>query len=233
MKYDPDIHHRRSIRLRKFDYSSAGAYFVTTCAQGRECLFGEVVNEAIILSSPGHMVSDWWLKLPGKFPGVALDEYMIMPNHFHGIICIVGAATCGRPGFDFTAPCGCQSTTGQPHGDCPYDVSTPGHPHGGEKSGHPHGGRESGHPHGGAPTLGDVMDWFKTMTTNAYIRGVKQSDWTPFYGRLWQRNYYERVIRDERELDAARKYIAENPIKWDQDKENPVNTPDPAKIVSP
>ena len=78
--------------------------------------------------------------------------------------------------------------------------------------------------HIGAP-LHRIVQWFKTMTTNAYIRGVKQSNWPPFPGRLWQRNYYERIIRDEAELNAARKYIAENPMKWVEDKENAAYIP--------
>jgi len=73
--------------------------------------------------------------------------------------------------------------------------------------------------------LGDVIDWFKTMSTNAYIRGVRQWDWPPFPGRLWQRNYYERILRNESELGIARKYILENPLKWDEDRENPANVP--------
>ncbi|MFA7060673.1 MAG: hypothetical protein WC156_07630 [Pedobacter sp.] len=205
MKYDPDIHHRHSIRLREYDYSSTGAYFVTLCAQGRECLFGEVYNGEMILNDAGRMVEEWWNKLPAKFQTVETDESIIMPNHFHGIIRIVeappcqnnfdavGAAPCGRPDFDLMV----------------------------ETQGRAHGAGKTGCPHGGAPTLGDVMDWFKTMTTNAYIRGVKESGWTPFPGRFWQRNYYERVIRDEQELDAARQYIMYNPMKWAEDDENP------------
>ena len=79
----------------------------------------------------------------------------------------------------------------------------------------------SGRPHRGAPTLGVVIDWFKTMTTNAYIRGVRQHGWAPFPGQLWQRNYYERVIRNDDELFQIRQYIQENPLKWDWDPENP------------
>lgn len=182
MKYDPDIHHRRSIRLQGYDYARNGAYFVTVCAQGRECLFGEIVDGEMYLNDAGRMVAKWWMELPERFPDVVLDEYVVMPNHFHGILVFVGAALRGRP-----------------------DAET------------------EGHPHRGAPTLGDVVDWFKTMTTNAYIRGVKMSDWPPFAGRLWQRNYYERVIRDEKELDAVREYIANNPKRWESDSENPAN----------
>lgn len=206
MKYDPDIHHRRSIRLREYDYSANGAYFVTICTQGRECLFGDIEEGQIHLNNAGRMVETWWQKLSTKFDTANVDTHIIMPNHFHGIICIVGAPPRGCP--PLSLPCVDQpliltSKPGQPHGDCPYDGSKPDRPH------------ESDH------TLGDVMDWFKTMTTNAYINGVKQSGWTPFPGRLWQRNYYERIIRNDEELAATREYITYNPMKWAQDKENP------------
>ncbi len=68
--------------------------------------------------------------------------------------------------------------------------------------------------------MGDIMDWFKTMTTNAYIRGVKELNWPPFPGRLWHRNYFERIIRDERELNNIREYIINNPARWEEDPEN-------------
>lgn len=76
-------------------------------------------------------------------------------------------------------------------------------------------------PDGGRPALGDVVGWFKTMTTNAYIRGVKESGWEPFPGRLWQRNYYEHIIRNERGLERIRAYIDGNPARWTEDEENP------------
>ena len=77
-----------------------------------------------------------------------------------------------------------------------------------------------GRPHRVAPTLGDIVGWFKTMTTNQYIRGVKTESWPPFPGRLWQRNYYEHIIRDEDELNYYRAYIADNPANWRTDEEN-------------
>jgi putative transposase len=185
MVFDPDAQHRRSFRLKGFDYSADGAYFVTVCAQGRECLFGRIVNGGMELNEAGWMVETWWREMSNKFPSVGIDTFVVMPNHFHGIVCIVGATLCGRPVAD----------------------------------------KEEGRPHRVAPTLGDIIDWFKTMTTNAYIRGVKQSNWPSFPGRLWQRNYYERIIRDEVEFDAIRKYIVENPMKWVEDTENPSNVP--------
>jgi REP element-mobilizing transposase RayT len=197
MKFNPDQHHRRSIRLRNYDYAQVGAYFVTLCTQGRVCLFGEVVNGQMKLNHAGNMVKEWWLELEvGIREQISIhdmDEYVVMPNHFHGIVVLVGAALCGRPR--------------QPHCGASEDGA--------------------GHPHRGAPTLGNIMDWFKTMTTNEYIRGVKQSGWVPFPGRLWQRNYYEHVIRNEDDLAHIRQYILDNPLKWPEDAENPRNVHQP------
>ena len=86
MKYDPDIHHRRSIRLKGYDYSSPGAYFVTTVTRKRECLFGEVVEGSVHLSKMGGIVQQVWLDLPNRYYHVVLDAFCIMPNHVHGII---------------------------------------------------------------------------------------------------------------------------------------------------
>ena len=224
MKYNPDIHHRRSIRMQEYDYSANGAYFVTICTQGRECLFGDISAGEMHLNEAGREVKTWWQKLPTKFDAVKVDGHIIMPNHFHGIISIVGAPPCGCP--PLSLPCVgssliLTSKPGQPHGDCPYGTLKPGWSHGVGNEGRSHGVEKDGRPRGAAPTLGDVMDWFKTMTTNAYIHGVKQSGWSPFPGRLWQRNYYERIIRDEKELASITEYIALNPMRWAEDKENP------------
>ncbi|HSG04948.1 MAG TPA: transposase [Nitrospiria bacterium] len=186
-RFNSDIHHRRSIRLAAYDYSKAGAYYVTVCSQDRECLFGSAVGGETKLNEPGRMVERWWLKLNAKFENVETDAYVVMPNHFHGIIIInnpalcVGAAPCGRP----------NQSAGK------------------------------GHPHGGAPTLGNIMDWFKTMTTNEYIRRIKSNNWPPFNKRLWQRNYYEHVIRSETELGKIREYIEGNPAQWNEDEYHP------------
>ena len=89
MPYDPGRHHRRSIRLRGYDYTSAGAYFITICAHRRECLFGEVVDGVMRLNVYGRVVDACWQAIPDHFPHVMLDVYVIMPNHVHGIIAIV------------------------------------------------------------------------------------------------------------------------------------------------
>jgi len=104
MTYNHDIHHRRTIRLREYNYSASGAYFVTICVHERECLFGAISGGRMRLNDAGRVVEDVWKGLPGRFPQVALDEYIIMPNHYHGIIIItddvgalLAAPGCGKP----------------------------------------------------------------------------------------------------------------------------------------
>ncbi|MGF1522371.1 MAG: hypothetical protein ACFBSF_08650, partial [Leptolyngbyaceae cyanobacterium] len=89
MSYDPDKHHRRSIRLKNFDYASPGAYFITICAYRRRCLFGEIIDGEMHLNKLGHVVRDCWRAIPDHFSHVELDEWVVMPNHMHGIVIIV------------------------------------------------------------------------------------------------------------------------------------------------
>lgn len=88
MSFNPEIHHRRSIRLRDYDYSQNGAYFVTVCVNKKLELFGNIVDSGMVLNRAGKMTGEIWEKLPEKFDGVFLDEYCVMPNHFHGILVI-------------------------------------------------------------------------------------------------------------------------------------------------
>lgn len=90
-RYNRDVHHRGSIRLPGYDYSEPGAYFVTICTHERQCWFGDVKNGKLQLRSPGTIVQTTWLTLPKRFPFVVLDEFVVMPNHFRGIISLVGA----------------------------------------------------------------------------------------------------------------------------------------------
>ena len=183
MRYDPDKHHRGSIRLRDYDYAQPGAYFVTICTQGRLCLFGDVVDGDMWPNDARQMIKTWWAELSNKFPRAEPNECVVMPNHFHGIITLIGADLCVCPDR------GARSEEGAP--TC-------------------------------AP-LPDVMRWFKIMTTNAYIRGVKQRSWEPFVGKLWQRRYYDHIIRNGSELGRIRQYSIDNPSKWSQDTDNPLN----------
>lgn len=132
------------------------------------------------------MIYDMWCELIDRFSNIKLDEYVVMPNHMHGIIYIVGAPLVGAP-------------TGT--GNAVRAGTRP------------------------APTLGSIIGAFKSITTNKYIENIHGNKWPKFYGKLWQRNYFERVIRDERELNAMREYILNNPAQWAFDSENPKNFP--------
>lgn len=85
-KYDPHKHHRRSIRLKDYDYSTAGCYFVTICVQGGQCLLGDIVDGEMILTEYGRIAQESWLWLAERHNYISLDEHVIMPNHMHGIV---------------------------------------------------------------------------------------------------------------------------------------------------
>lgn len=256
MTYDPNIHHRHSIRLKGYDYSQEGLYFITICVQDRVCLFGNVgaplvgaqhnndfqynndpqynndvqigrpqghaptraqndddaqnnVNAPnmgvqnddgsldddgqnglldingrpeigrpqghaptgdrhddvpiMILNDAGKMIETEWLKLTERFRNIELHEYVVMPNHFHGILQIVDVSSMGK-------------------------------------------------------TVGDMVDAFKSITTVEYIHGVKTLGWDQFNRKLWQRNYHEHIIRDEQSYQRISDYIINNPTKWQDDK---------------
>lgn len=176
MPYDPDRHHRRSIRLRGYDYARSGAYFVTICVQGRLYLFGNADAGHFRPDAAGEMIGDWWERLPGKFPTASLDAFVVMPNHIHGIVLL----DAGAAGDAVEADPGVR----------PQRI----------------------------PTLSTVVQWFKTMTTNAYIQGVRDQAWLPFDRRLWQRNFYEHIVRSEDDMERVRAYIADNPAQWRLDQ---------------
>jgi putative transposase len=196
MKFDPIVHHRRSIRLKGYDYRREGGYFVTMVTQERASLFGEVVNGEMILNAAGEMAARWWLELPNKFPKANVDIFVVMPNHFHGIIFIEE-----HVGVDLRVD------------PVPYER--------GEHSGSPQTSSQTIIPQiRPNALLSQMIQWFKTMTTNEYIRGVKQLSWLPFSNKLWQRNYYEHIIRNNAEADRIARYIESNPARWNDDEEN-------------
>lgn len=189
-RYNPDIHHRQSVRLKAHDYSQPGAYFVTVCTQNRECAFGKILNAEMILNDAGRMVQGVWDELPVRYPGVQIDSFVIMPNHIHGIILLTGS-THRR----------------------------------GESRIRPNKGDHKDRPYGTLPgTIGRVMQGFKSITTRKYIIGARDNGWPPFEKRLWQRNYYERVVRDDSEMHRVREYVTGNPARWLEDEENPVHS---------
>jgi REP element-mobilizing transposase RayT len=171
--HDSDKHHRRSLRLQGYDYTQEGAYFVTVCLKDRACLFGDISDGKMILNETGMMAEKHWHDIPTHFPHIELDEFVIMPNHVHGILSIITAV--GAKNF------------------------SPLH---------------SKQIQGPSKTIGSVIRGFKIGVT----KWMRQN--TPVYN-VWQRNYYEHVIRDEDDLNRIRQYITENPLRWAEDEENP------------
>ena len=169
---------RKSIRLKNYDYSSNGYYFVTICTQNREKLFGEIVGATLRgrPNNPDKIIVKWLLESENKFKDIKIDEYIVMPNHIHFII----------------------KRTGDHIGSTGDHIGSTG-------------------DHIGSP-LRDIIGWFKTMTTNEYIAGVKDGRFMPFKGRLWQRNYYEHIIRNYDDYINIAEYIQNNPLKWEEDK---------------
>ena len=151
-------HQRKRLRLEGFDYATPGAYYFTIVTVDRLDLFGHVVNETMTLNTAGSAVEQAWQDLPSRFRGVENDEFVVMPNHVHGITWL----TCGTP----------------------------------------------------AATLPAVLRAFKSLSAREVNRILERT------GAVWQRSYHERVIRNEQELHRFRKYISENPARWEQDKDN-------------
>ncbi|MDY7031404.1 MAG: transposase [Thermodesulfobacteriota bacterium] len=202
MKYNPEIHHRRSIRLKGRDYSAPGYYFITIVTHDRICSLGEIVDDRVLLNDQRKIVENEWLKTPHIRPNTALDEYVIMPNHIHGIIVIKedghgnelqNGDTKQCRGTLLRAPASQLNRTTQ---------SPPKH----EKFGKPT-----------CNSIPTIVRSFKATVTRQ-INAILDMQGTP----VWQRNYYEHVIRDEEELNGIREYILYNPMTWERDVENPV-----------
>lgn len=207
MNYDKYKHHRQSIRLKGYDYTEAGAYFVTICTQDREGLFGDVVDWEMRLNDEGTMVRDVWYKIPEHFPHADIDEFVVMPNHVHGIIMLSGRGDpCDRPVLCVDNDHLSDEHIQGDHKDRPYNM------------------RNIGRPRGTLPgSVGRIVQAFKSLTTHEYIRGIRGNGWHSFNGKLWQRNYYEHIIRSEEEMNRIREYIIANPAQWAEDEDNPEN----------
>lgn len=193
--------HRHSIRLKGYNYSQPGAYFITLVARERGCIFGEIQAEKMILSCSGRIVQIVWESLPRYFP-VRLDEWIVMPNHLHGIILI---DSMGAP------PGSSARVDGMGRGEA--DENIPG-----LLQSTPLPSASPLRPVGTVPgSLGAITQTFKSMAT----RKINALQKTPG-GIVWQRNYYEHVIHNEAEWERIRKYIQVNPLRWVEDEENPV-----------
>jgi REP element-mobilizing transposase RayT len=176
MPYDPKIHHRRSIRLRGYDYSQPGKYSVTICTQNKEHLFGQIVEGEMHRNELGEYVALSWKWLARQYPYLDLDEWIVMPNHVHGIIVITA-----RRGGSRTAP---TSSFADPERTAPTKRKT----------------------------LGSLVGAFKTVSTDRFneMRGTPGA-------QLWQRDFYDHIIRNEDELNKIREYIRTNPLQWASD----------------
>ena len=199
MPYNPNNHHRRSIRLTDYDYASPGAYFVTICVRRHECVLGNVVGGQMVANEAGQVAEAQWRDLPRHHPHVELDAFVVMPNHLHGIIML----NADRPPVG--AGLGADSDV--------KDDSAPNLPLAADPKPAPTRKR---HP------LSEIVRGFKTFSARRIdvMRGTRGQ---PF----WQRNYYERVIRNERELSAIRDYIVHNPQNWELDQEHPQHVTGP------
>jgi putative transposase len=198
--FNPEIHHRRSIRLQGYDYSRPGYYFITLCCSFREPLFGEIKNNEMVLNDFGRIAQDEWVQSEKIRSEIELDEFIVMPNHFHAIVKI------------------CNDSGGR--GDRPVAPTDINHPVAPTDINHPVAPTDINHPV--APTgptgpkpksIGSLIAGYKSSVT----KKINQRRGRP--GEyVWQRNYYEHIITDEISLDKIRKYIRNNPQNWNNDE---------------
>lgn len=204
MPYDPERHHRRSIRLPGYDYTQDGAYLVTLVAANRECLFGDVVDDRVVLSTYGKIADWFWRDIPCHAAYVQLDAFVVMPNHVHAVLWIangdVGATQTYKPVDGepvFLEESGIPDT-GSPGFASPLPASSQPNPPTGPAS----------------HSVGAIVGNYKSVTTRR-INQVRKSAGAA----VWQRNYYERIVRSEEELLRICSYIENNPVQWASDPE--------------
>jgi putative transposase len=184
---------RKPLRLTGYDYSEKGAYFITICTHNRACLFGQVIDNAMQINEAGDMVARVWSHLPDHYPQMRLDEWVVMPNHFHGIVVINDPITPSFVENDFKPPL--------------YQPTQ----HKGEKQ----AGLKPAATHG----IFEIVRGFKTFSSRN-INKQRNMSGVP----VWQRGYYDHIIRDEEDLMRIRQYIKNNPTQWAMDENNVNNT---------
>jgi len=182
----PPLRQRKSIRLKNYDYSQAGIYFVTICIQNRLHLFGEIVDGKMALNDAGEIANVCWGEIPLHYPNVQLHQYIIMPNHLHGIIEIVGA--------EYFPPV---------HTNPEYFPPV-------------HTNPEYFPPVRGKSPLGNIVRGYKIGVTKWF----QENKNNPVGKSIWQRNYWEHIVRNENENNRISQYIIDNPAKWQNDKLN-------------
>jgi len=198
MSYDPDCHHRRSYRLAGYDYTQSGAYFITICTSNRECLFGEIVMGQMRLNIMGHIVADEWTKTVAMRPAIESDEWVVMPNHFHAIVLINN---------DKAPLLGARRAVPSSHTSTEYQHTVPDIPH--------RAPREAF----GCPVPGSIPTIVRSFKS-AVTKQVNLLRQTPG-SVLWQRNFWDHVIRNEVDCNRIREYIQTNPQRWELDSLHP------------
>jgi len=233
MPYNPNIHHRRSIRLKGYDYSQAGLYFITICCDNRMCLFGNVVNGEMELNDAGKIAYACWMEIPNHFPNAVLHEHIVMPNHVHGIVELVGAKHFSpdmpdmpdmpeMPEMPNTSNASNTPNEYFPDNnrakhfspDMPNTSNTSNTPN----EYFPDNNRAKGFSPLRSPskTIGSVVRGFKIGVTK-WFRNTMADDFPP-QRQVWQRNYHEHIIRNEQSYQTISEYIINNPTKWADDK---------------
>jgi putative transposase len=190
--FDPQRHQRQSIRLKEYDYTQPGAYFVTSVTRQRACLFGDIHNGTMVLNAFGQIADECWRAIPEHFPAVELGAYVIMPNHVHGIIIINAVGVTESVGTTHAEPVGARQA----------DNGT---------------GAALLRPNVQPGSLGAIVRSYKSAVS---YRIHKEHNATG----IWQRNYYEHIIRTDADLQRITDYINANPLRWNDDDENPVRT---------
>lgn len=237
--YQQKKHHRRSIRLKGYDYSQKGLYFITICCQNRICRFGDVVDGEMALNEYGQIAYNEWLKLSDRFSNFELDVFQIMPNHMHGIILlnnvsVVGAAV-GAVGAGFT-PAQIDLNTQNEldiknNLDSQIDLNIKNNLNTRNDINIKNDldvqniGQYDDNIRATArvaPTVYDIVGAYKSLVANGCLE-IWKSKWAgvtpvPLMGKLWQRNYYEHIIRNEQSYQTISNYIINNPAKWTNDK---------------
>jgi REP element-mobilizing transposase RayT len=202
-RYNPKIHNRRSIRLKGYDYSKAGLYFITICCQDRICRFGEVKNGEMILNEFGLIAYNEWIKLAERFSNFELDVFQIMPNHMHGIISLTTVGS--RLALDLLYE-------GQPQGlPQPEPQGLPQRMPQTDQQGLP-----QPEPQRKNPSIPDILGAYKSLVANGCLEIYKSRD--EVMGKFWQRNYYEHIIRNDLAYYNISEYIINNPLKWEEDR---------------
>ena len=204
--YNPQMHNRRSIRFKGYDYTQAGLYFITICCQNRACLFGEIENGKMMLNDAGAIANDCWLNIPNHFPNAILHEYVIMPNHVHGIIELVGANNHSPKTNNHSPVSKLHSPKTELHS--PKNKKNNNSVIGDNRA------KNVSPLRSPSKTVGSVVRGFKIGVT----KWMRQNTDT-FY--IWQRNYWEHIIRDDISYENISQYIINNPTKWNNDKLNP------------